>query len=207
MRKRKAQTHPPVVERSTQELSPRTWPDFEQLFESHPAPGAYPCRCMYNHRCGPLTKAERAESSAQRTVANRRAQRALVEGGASHGILVFHQGQAVGWCQYGTADELPRVASQPIYRRLVANASTGKLWRITCFLTHRKYRGQGIARTALKAALRAIEKKGGGMVEAYPIRRWGAYAEYRGTLAMFQAEGFKVVAPLGRSNLLVRKII
>jgi hypothetical protein len=41
-------------------------------------------------------------------------------------------------------------------------------------------------------------------VEAYPIKRWGAYAEYRGTAAMFAREGFRVVAPLGENNIVMR---
>jgi len=41
-----------VSEFSTKQLSKRTWSDFERLFETHPAPGAYPCWCIYNHRSG-----------------------------------------------------------------------------------------------------------------------------------------------------------
>jgi len=44
-------------------------------------------------------------------------------------------------------------------------------------------------------------------VEAYPIKRWGAYQEWRGTVSMFENEGFQVVAPLGKSNVLMRRTI
>lgn len=60
-----------------------------------------------------------------------------------------------------------------------------RLWRITCFVVDRNYRHRRVARVALQAALEAIRDKGGGLVEAYPIIRWGAYAEYRGTVSMF----------------------
>ena len=205
--KRKSPRLSRVAEYTTKELSEKTWPDFEQLFETHPGPGAYPCWCMYNHWCGSLDKADKLDSSVQRTLRNHREKRALVETGASHGILIYCQGQPVGWCQYGAAEELPRIESNPRYRMLVREAGTTRLWRITCFVTHRKYRHRGIARRALKAALEAIQNRGGGMVEAYPIRRWGAYAEYRGTLSMFKTEGFKIVAPIGRNNVLVRRAI
>jgi len=80
-----------------------------------------------------------------------------------------------------------------------------RLWRITCFVVDKKYRERGVASAALKAALEAIRSKGGGLVEAYPIIRWGAYREYLGTVSMFQKEGFKIVAPFGKSNVVMRR--
>jgi hypothetical protein len=64
-----------------------------------------------------------------------------------------------------------------------------------------------VARLALKAALEAIRNKGGGLVESYPIIRWGAYRNYLGTVSMFRKEGFKIVAPFGKSNVVMQKSI
>ncbi len=44
---------------TTKELSKKTLPDFERLFETHPAPGAYPCWCMHNHRPGHLPESKK----------------------------------------------------------------------------------------------------------------------------------------------------
>jgi GNAT superfamily N-acetyltransferase len=74
-------------------------------------------------------------------------------------------------------------------------------------VVHKKYRRRGVARTALKAALAAIKEAGGGLVEAYPIKCWEAYQKYRGTVSMFEKEGFQIVAPLGESNVLMQRII
>ena len=191
-----------VDQLSTKQLSKRTWSDFERLFKAHPAPGAYPCWCMHNHRSGLEKKTPRAIWIER----NHREKRALVEQRRSHGILVYSDGEPVGWCQYGLMKELPRLDNNPQYRKL-AIASDRRLWRVTCFVVHNKYRRHGVARTALKAALAAIQRQGGGLVEAYPIRRWGAYAEYRGTVSMFKKEGFEIVAPLGESNVLMRRIL
>jgi GNAT superfamily N-acetyltransferase len=190
----------------TRELSKKTWPDFERLFGTHPAPGAYPCWCMHNHLSGPKTKGN-GESRASRVEKNRQEKKALVEGGCSHGILVYARGEPIGWCQYGLSDELPRIDSNPKYRKLTPANDGKRLWRIACFVVHRKYRRSGVASTALKATLAAIQKRGGGLVEAYPIRRWGAYSKYRGAVSMFEREGFKVIAPLGESNVLMRRIV
>jgi hypothetical protein len=42
-------------------------------------------------------------------VKNRREKRELVEKRGSHGILVYADGEHIGWCQYGPKDELPRI--------------------------------------------------------------------------------------------------
>jgi ribosomal protein S18 acetylase RimI-like enzyme len=158
---------------------------------------------MYNHRSG---REKKTASRATWIKQNHREKRALVEQGRSHGILVYSDGEPVGWCQFGARKELPRIDNKPKYRKL-ASASDRILWRITCFVVHKKYRRRGVARAALKAALAAIRKQGGGLVEAYPIKRWGAYADYRGTVSMFEKEGFQIVAPLGKSNVLMRRIL
>ena len=173
------------AEFSTKQLSRGTWSDFERLFKAHPAPGAYPCWCMHNNRSGVEKK---SIPRAIRIRRNSRDKRSLVEQGRSHGILVYSHGEQVGWCQYGLMKELPRIDNNPKYRKL-APASGRTLWRITCFVVHKKYRRRGVARTALKAVLAAIKEHGGGLVEAYPIKRWGACAEYRGTVLMFEREG------------------
>jgi ribosomal protein S18 acetylase RimI-like enzyme len=145
-------------------------------------------------------------ASAERKPTNRQEKRTLVKQGRSHGIIVYAKGEPIGWCQYGTKEELPRIESNTIYRK-IAPTTSDKLWRITCFVTSRQYRKRGVASTALTATLEAIKKNGGGIVEAYPIVRWGAYAEYRGTASMFKKHGFMIVDRLGRSNVLMRKTI
>ena len=194
-----------VSEYSTERLSKRTWSDFERLFETHPAPGAHPCWCMYNHRSGTLPD-KKEDSRAKQIERNRRQKKALVEQGSSHGILVYAQGWPVGWCQYGLSQELPRIDGNPNYRKLASRNGRAQ-WRITCFVVHKKFRRHGVAHTALKAALAAIQNDGGGLVEAYPVKRWGAYQKYRGTVSMFEKEGFQIVAPLGKSNVLMQRIV
>jgi GNAT superfamily N-acetyltransferase len=136
-------------------------------------------------------------------VRNRREKRELVERGCAQGILVYANGQPVGWCQYGPREELPRIDSSRKYRGL-APKGTEKFWRITCSAVLKEHRRRGVASAALKAALEAIRKKGGGLVEAYSITRWEPYAfgneSTHGTAPMFEKEGFKVVAPFGSTR-------
>jgi len=193
------------TEYSTKRLSEGTLSDFECLFETHPAPGAYSCWCMYNHRRGSAPE-KKGSSRAIQIEGNRREKKALVKQGRSHGILVYARGEPVGWCQYGLSQELPRMDNNPKYCKLVSGHEKAR-WRIACFLVHKKFRLRGVARTALKAALAAIRDQGGGLVEAFPVRRWAAYQKYRGTVSMFEREGFRIVARLGESNVLMQRTI
>jgi GNAT superfamily N-acetyltransferase len=162
---------------------------------------------MYNHRPGPLqqnTGSSHRNSRAIWVERNHDEKKTLVQQGRSHGILVYANAEPVGWCQYGLREELPRIDNNPRYRELALENCSERLWRISCFVVHKKYRRSGVASMALKAALATIRSKGGGLVEAYPIKRWGAYQEYRGTVSMFAKQGFQIIRPLGKSNVLMQ---
>ena len=188
---------------TTRELNTRTLPDFERL-----AVKQGECWCMYYQRPKPIG---RKLSSTERRRINRNDKETLVRQGRSHAILVYEGKTAVGWCQYGSKDELPRIDAGRNYRKVGPSLVAEKLWRITCFFVEKDYRGKGVSKIALKAALESIKKQGGGIVEAYPVvsKKMAAVPEWRwfGTPGMFRKEGFRTVAPLGTSGVLMRKTI
>jgi GNAT superfamily N-acetyltransferase len=155
---------------------------------------------MHFHRSCILPKKKWLRTRAERAVRNRREKRELVEQGRSHGILVYANGEPVGWCLYGPKEELPRIDNSRHYRAHAPDPGPHKLWRITCFVVTKKHRKQGVATAALQAALESIRKKGGGVVEAYPIATWQSRAfgneSTHGTASMFKKASFKPVAPL-----------
>jgi len=150
----------------TRELSADTWPDFERLFSR--GHGWDHCWCMAFQR-GPRPSRQAFRTRAEVGPKNRQAKKELVDQGGSHGILVYVDGEPVGWCQYGSGAEL-HGPGQPD-----ANAQaepSDKVWRVTCFVVDRKHRRDGVAGVALRAALEAIRTKGGRVVEAYPVACW-----------------------------------
>jgi ribosomal protein S18 acetylase RimI-like enzyme len=191
-----------AVRYTTKQLSVKTWPDFAKLFSQ--GNGFDFCWCMHFHRLRSLPKSEWLRTRREQGVRNRREKRALVERGSSHGILVYHNGEPVGWCQYGPKQELPRIDNSRKYRGLAPENEKKPLWRITCFAVIKKYRRRGVASAALQAALRSIKQKGGGLVEAFPISYWQSRAfgneSTHGTQSMFKRAGFKVVARFGATR-------
>jgi hypothetical protein len=63
----------------------------------------------------------------EKGVRNRRDKKELVEAGRSHGILVYADGEPVGWRQYGPHEELPRIDSSRKYRGLAPKDNVPKL--------------------------------------------------------------------------------
>jgi len=192
-----------TLQLSAKELTTKTWPDFERLFEKPGEWGA--CWCIYYQRARPLPRsATSGLSPDQRAARNREDKKGLVKEGRSHGIIVYNDKEPIGWCQYGPREELPRIDAGRKYRGLKLPEER-KLWRITCFCVDRRYRNRDVASFGLEAALKSIRESGGGTVEAYPVTHRGALAAWFGTVSMFMEQGFEVVAAFGKSNVLVRR--
>ena len=137
-------------------LSSDTWDAFAGLAERHNGVWGG-CWCVWFHPDYP-EKRQSAEG-------NRALKQRLVAEDKAHAALVFDGDRAVGWCQYGSPEELPN-----IYHRKQVEAETVETpdYRITCFFIDRSYRRQGVSEVALKGALQLIAEAGGGLVEAYP---------------------------------------
>ncbi|WP_020578760.1 GNAT family N-acetyltransferase [Actinopolymorpha alba] len=166
---------------TTKELSRRTFVDFERFFSQ-----VHGCMCVLYSLGGHIPKPGRtAKEIAEqlgdpdrskkrfplqewRRQQESRAMKELVWKGQAHGILVYADGEPVGWCQYGRTSELPVVGPKKAPERLFAKDPTSE-WRITCFTTRMDHRRRGVATIALEAAVEAIRKRGGGWIEALPI--------------------------------------
>ncbi len=181
-------------------LTPTTWSDFESLFRRSRGMQAG-CWCIFYHRSGPT----RVATEEQRPDRNRRDHQQLVEQGQAHGVLIYLGDQPVGWCQFGRKTEFPRIDAGRKYRALNPSVTAPVRWRITCFFVDRSIRHQGVARFALREALRGIQMEGGGVVEAYPATNDRAVATWFGSVSMFRREGFRVVVPFGQSNVLMQR--
>jgi len=145
-------------------------------------------------------------SWAKRTGAqNKRDKKALVKAGKTHGVLVYHEGEPVGWCQFGPRDELPRIDAMKNYRPV----DKENFWRITCFFVDTDHRHRGVAKEALRSALAAMKSRGVRTVEAYPVdtrnRRYPSPVLYKGSLRLFEEFSFEKVAKLEKDRYIVRK--
>jgi len=181
----------------TRPLEPGTWDAFAGLVEANNGVWGG-CWCMAFHPEG----LER-DPDALRAHKLRR-----VESGDAHAALVFDGDDCLGWCQFGSPAELPRVPNRKAYE---AEPGEPPDWRITCFFSGRGARGRGVAATALAGALEQIAALGGGVVEGYPEDAAGRKVSgsflFHGTLAMFESQGFERVRKIGKHRWVVAKAV
>lgn len=175
-------------------LTTETWPAFARLVERHNGVWGG-CWCMAFHPEG-----------GQKGADHRAQKEGRVRDGQAHAALVFDSDVCVGWCQFGSPDELPRIKFGRAYRE---GATAPPDWRITCFFVDKTYRHKGVAAAALNGALQEIARLGGGTVESSPEDVEGRKVSnaflYNATVAMFEQEGFERTRQLGKNNWLVSK--
>jgi GNAT superfamily N-acetyltransferase len=174
---------PPPGQYTTTPLTGQTWPDFAALVEANNGIWGG-CWCMGFHPEG---------IGRDSTVAgNRDAKRAHVAAGTVHQVLVYLDGQCVGWCQFGPPAEVATIKNRRAYEKELVELPD---WRIGCVFTGSGHRRKGVARAGLAAALSAISRAGGGLVEAYPEQlegrgpQRGAYL-HTGPEGLFEEFGF-----------------
>lgn len=184
---------------TTQALDARTWPDFARLVEAnHGVWGG--CWCTWYHR--------RHDDGDASPEAKRTLKECLVREGRAHASLVFDGADCVGWCQFGSPAELPRIHNERAY--LATNPPLPD-WRITCFFSGREYRGKGVASAALAGAVEQIRALGGGRVEGYPEDVEGRTASpaflFNGALSTFERHGFTRSRRIGKHKWVVTRTV
>ena len=123
---------------------------------------------------------------------NRDAKHAHVLDNTVHQMLVYRDGECVGWCQYGPPGEVARIKNPKAYNKDRRDLPD---WRIGCIFTGAGHRRQGVSRAAVTAVLDEIRAGGGGTVEAYPEQldgrgpQRGAYL-HTGPESFFAEMGF-----------------
>ncbi|MEZ5732196.1 MAG: GNAT family N-acetyltransferase [Paracoccaceae bacterium] len=183
----------------TRPLTPETWPDFADLVAANGGVWGG-CWCMGFH--------EKGEGWGVSAEANRRDKEALVRAGQAHAALVYDGPACVGWCQYGSPMELPRLKNLKAYL-----TAAGRLpdWRITCFFSGKGHRNAGVARAGLMGALTLIAQAGGWTVEGYPEETEGRKVAgsflFNGALSMFEAAGFARDRKIGKHKWVVQRTV
>ena len=171
-------------------LTPDRLPDLASLFEQGGDPKF--CWCAYFRIRG-------FDFSSGSKARHRSVMEAAARDGAkiarAPGLVAYREGTAVGWVSVGPREDYERLA----YSKVLGAVDDKPVWSIVCFVVGRRSRGQGVANALLDAAIDYARDHGATRLEAYPVEiaegnRIGSGEVYKGTLAMFERAGFKVVA-------------
>ncbi|MCB9994535.1 MAG: GNAT family N-acetyltransferase [Hyphomicrobiaceae bacterium] len=184
---------------SVKPLVEESWPAFAALVEANNGVWGG-CWCLGFHSVQP--------GWGSNTDVSRQAKLERVQNGSTHSALVFDGDACVGWCQYGSPTELPRIKNKKAYDADLVSLPD---WRITCFFVGKGHRGKGVAAAGLRGALDMIAKAGGGVVEGYPEDTAGRKVSgsflFNGALSSFEREGFEKERMIGKHKWVVRKVV
>lgn len=189
-----------MTQYTTKALDENTWTEFARLVEANNGVWGG-CWCMWYHG-----KKESADDDSP--AVKRKAKKCLVEEGRAHASLVYDGDDCVGWCQFGSAQELPRIHNERAY---LATEIAPPHWRITCFFSGKGHRGNGVASVALEGAVEQIRKLGGGRIEAFPesteSRKASPAFLFNGALSTFERQGFKRAHQIGKHKWVVTRTV
>src|SRR6478672_10065764 len=137
---------------------------------------------------------------------NRERKLARVRAGTAHAALVFDGDDCLGWCQFGSPSELPRIKSLKEYEKGLTDLPD---WRIACNFVGKGHRRKGVATAGLAGALDLIAGLGGGVVEGYPEGAGAVPAGFlfNGALSTYERLGFVKDRKIGKHRWVVSKSI
>jgi GNAT superfamily N-acetyltransferase len=177
------------------ELTPDRWPDFLAL--NRQMAGNRGCYCMW----------WREERDIPRVQPRSAAAKHVVEQGPPPGLLAYEGETPVGWCAVAPRSAYPRLNTARDTKPL--DDDLDRVWVVPCFFVPEQWRGRGVSRILLAAAVDFAYRHGAEVVEGVPIdpdvvdRSPGA--SYTGTLPLFLASGFEEVArPTPKARVTVR---
>ncbi len=132
----------------------------------------------------------------------------MVREGVAHAALVFAEGEAVAWAEYGAPEELPNIHHRKQYTEGLV---TPPDFRITCIYVDKRHRRGGLAAVALAGALDLIAQAGGGLVEGYPQdapgRKMNPSFLYNGTRHLYEVAGFTYDRAKGKNHCVMTKTV
>ena len=167
-----------------QPVTPKRWADFELVMGPRGACGG--CWCM-------SWRLSKSQFEKQKGATNKQQMKKLISNGEIPGILAYHKKQPIAWCSVAPRDCFPRLDKARTLKRV----DDSPVWSIVCLYILKEYRRMGVSSRIIKAAAEYAVKKGGHIVEAYPVemtdKSWPDPFLWTGTASAYRAAGFKEV--------------
>jgi GNAT superfamily N-acetyltransferase len=178
-------------------LTPERWGDLIELFGRPGGSIVRGCMCMYYRKTG-------GHGGVGPGPDNRRAMKALVDGGTVPGLLGYHDGSPVGWISLGPSEEYLKLRRSPVMKPV----DDKPVWSIVCFFVDKRARGQGVAEALLRAGIDYARSQGATLLESYPVDKdEPSHPDFMffGAKRMYDRAGFKEVARRTETRPVMRK--
>ncbi len=172
----------------------QSWPDLERLFEARGGPKY--CWCM-------VFRAAPAEGRLSDNASRKAALEARVRDGLPVGLLAYLQAAPIAWCSIAPKATFPRLRTPSAARE--ERDDGAPVWSLSCFYVARRFRGLGMTRRLIEAALAHARDHGARVVEAYPVEPDSPSYRFMGFTPTFEAAGFREVGRLGKRRRVMRR--
>jgi GNAT superfamily N-acetyltransferase len=179
-------------------LTRETWGDLETLADRPGSTVLRSCWCMFYRQTGDFGLSLAAGPE------HREALCRIVESGESPGLVGFVDGEPAGWISLGPRPEYPRLDASRIMRAV----DDKPVWSIVCSFVGRDFRGRGVQRRLLSAAIDFARDEGVRTLEAYPVDKPGRSdnaSMWWGSRSLYEKAGFREVERRGATRLVMRR--
>lgn len=108
------------------------------------------------------------------------------------GVVTYHDGTPVGWCNVGPRAQMPKL----VHSSVLTTIDELPVWSIVCLVVRSGHRGQGVTRHLIEGAVAYAASRDAPAIEAYPVDpkgRMDRTMAFVGTRSMFEPLGFEVV--------------
>ena len=165
------------------EVDAERWPDLERLFEARGGPKS--CWCM-------VWRARGAEARSTDGKSRKAALKRRVASEVPIGILGYIDAEPVAWCSIA-----PRESYRTLGGKAEGETTPGRVWSLVCFFVPRRFRGIGLTRRLIRAAVDTAKRHGASIVEAYPVDEDSPSYRFMGFVSVFADMGFREVGRAG----------
>lgn len=186
---------------STRPLTPGTWADLEELFGLPGGSIVRGCWCMFYRRSGKPPGAGGPPGSVK--AANKQAMCDLVSSGVVPGLIGYSDGHPAGWISFGPREEFEKLRRSPVMKPV----DDTPVWSVVCSYVARPYRGRGMQRLLLDAAIGYAGRNGARVLEAYPIDKTARSHDdfmFFGARSLYERAGFREVVRRSPTRVVMR---
>jgi GNAT superfamily N-acetyltransferase len=180
-------------------LSPQTWPDLVQLFGLPGGSIVRGCWCMYFRISGRVDGVSGRELGSWR----QQAMHDLVERGVVPGLVGYLGESPAGWISLGPREDYAKLRRSQIMKPV----DDTPCWSVVCSYVAKPYRGAGMQRQLLGAAIEHARTSGATVLEAYPVDRAGTVDDnslFFGSRGLYEKAGFHEVARRSPTRVVMR---
>lgn len=179
-------------------LTDTTWGDLETLAGRSGSTVLRSCWCMFYRTTGDfgLTVASGPE--------HRGWLRDVVDDGVSPGLVGYLDGQPAGWISLGPRADFPRLEGS----RITRSVDETPVWSVVCSFVGKDFRGQGVQRRLVAAAVDFARNHGVRTLEAYPVdkpARGDNGAMWWGSRSLYERAGFREVERRSATRVVMRR--